>query len=142
MKRISVCILLVVLCATAVVIEGAVNALYFYTDDIKPVLDGQCITCHSWPDSYGGLMDKVSSIQATNGIRIIAPAEPDSSVLIWRIEGKLPSGASLERMPKSGTPLPSETITIFRKWIEQGERENIPVGVQETNIWKKIKEKY
>jgi hypothetical protein len=87
-------------------------------------------------------MDKVSSIQATNGIRIIAPAEPDSSVLIWRIEGKLPSGASLERMPQAGTPLPSETITIFRKWIEQGARENIPVGVQETNIWKKIKEKY
>lgn len=111
--------------------------------DIRPVLDENgCTGCHSFVKTYEGLLGKISTESITEGIPIINPSKPDSSVIIWRIEGELPSGNPINRMPKGRTQLPQETIELFRKWIEQGANQDILVGIGETSTWSEIKKKY
>jgi len=111
-----------------------------YNADIKPVISSKgCSGCHGFAGTYENLMAAVSS-KTVNGVPIVNPAKPDSSVIIWRIEGKLPSGETISRMPPGGS-LPEETITLFRTWIEQGANEDISTGV-EKHTWSEIKRKY
>lgn len=114
-----------------------------YDADIRPVLDENgCSDCHSFVTTYEGLLEKISAESITEGIPIVNPSKPDSSVIIWRIEGELPSGNPINRMPNGGAQLPQETIELFRTWIEQGANQDILVGIGETSTWSEIKKKY
>ncbi|MFC1529019.1 hypothetical protein ACFL5B_03835 [Candidatus Latescibacterota bacterium] len=109
-----------------------------YTTEIKQLINAKgCIGCHNFTDSYINLLDK-----KINGIPLVNTAKPDSSVLIWRIEGKTPSGSSLSRMPQGGPYFSEEDITLFKTWIAQGALENSTVGVEETAAWSEIKLKF
>ena len=111
--------------------------------DVRPVLEGNgCTGCHSFASTYEKLLGKISTASPTEGIPLVNPSKPDSSVLIWRLEGKLPSGDPITRMPQGGSPLPEDTINLLRTWIEQGANEDILVGIEKTHIWSEIKKKY
>jgi hypothetical protein len=75
------------------------------------------------------------------GISIVSPGLPDSSVIVWRLEGKLPGGESIIQMPRFEDPLPEETILMIRQWIASGAPKDPPVGVRE-NTWGGIKQEY
>ena len=114
-----------------------------YDADIRPVLDENgCSGCHSFVTTYEGLLGKISTESTTEGIPIINPSKPDSSVIIWRLGGELPSGNPINRMPQGSAQLPQETIELFRTWIEQGANQDILVGIGETRTWSEIKKKY
>ncbi len=91
-----------------------------YTADIKPVLDQRCDGCHAWMKSHHTLLAQKSAEPETKGLAIVYPAKPDSSVIVWRVEGQLPSGKKIDRMPKGKAPLSAEEIGKIRSWIEQG----------------------
>ncbi|MHB9027952.1 MAG: hypothetical protein ACYC9O_04230 [Candidatus Latescibacterota bacterium] len=112
---------------------------YTYTAYIKPLFAANCSNCHSWDGAYANLVGPVSTESATRGIPIVYKTKPDSSVLVWRLEGKLPSGGSIEQMPKFGTPLSSSAQKIVRDWIAQGAPESQPVKVEERS-WSAVKE--
>jgi hypothetical protein len=59
-------------------------------------------------------------VPPTIGLKPVYPSKPDSSVLIRRLQGHLPSGAALIRMPYLSNPLPADTIRIIRDRISQG----------------------
>ncbi|MBN1292069.1 MAG: hypothetical protein JXB48_09550 [Candidatus Latescibacteria bacterium] len=133
-KKIAFPVMVVLVFASVIIAADIV--IY---DDIKPVLSANCTTCHSFLGSYDTIMAKTSDVSVTKGKPIVEPAKPDESVLIWRLEGKLPNGDPLERMPQGGNPLSAETIQMFREWISQGATET-PVNVQEQkHTWGKVK---
>ena len=109
-----------------------------YKTDIKQLISNKdCVNCHSFMGSYNDIIAK-----KINAIPLVNVANPDSSVLIWRIEGKTPSG-SLYRMPDGGPYYSEEEINLFKAWIAQGALEDIVVDVEEpTHTWSEIKSKF
>jgi len=110
-----------------------------YDTDIKPLMDDRgCGSCHSdFAGSYESLLTRKS-----NGILLVNTAYPDSSVLIWRIDGETISGDNLIRMPYGGPYYSEEEINLFKTWIAQGAMEDVPVGIESTHTWSEIKSKF
>jgi cytochrome c553 len=116
----------IILPFSAIVMSAAVFSLidaatnYSYTSDIKPVFTNECVGCHhEFEQAYNNIVGPKSEESPTKGLKLVYPSKPDSSVLVWRIEGKLPSGASLGQMPKFANKLPDATIQMIRAWITQ-----------------------
>jgi len=77
--------------------------------------------------------------EITKGLPLVAPGNPDSSVIIWRLEGRLPSGDPIDIMPASPVEqLSEETVVMYRDWIRQGAIET-DVGVDDARNWSEIK---
>ncbi len=55
-------------------------------------------------------------------LRRVAPGKPDSSYLVWKIEGR--PGIQGQRMPRGRDPLPQEAISLIRRWIDAGAPQN------------------
>jgi len=126
------------------VVASSAEKLYSFKRHIVPVLDEQCYGCHcsiyQFLCTYDSMMVyKSETDPRTKGVPIINIAKPDSSVILWRIRGKLPSGEDIDIMPVGFGKLPDETIDIFRKWIEQGAPETT-VDVDNTRRWGEIKQ--
>ena len=113
-----------------------------YEQDIKPVLTSNCVSCHSWTGDYTQLVEKTSAENETSGKFMVVAEQPDESVLIWRLEGKLPDGNSITRMPKFSAPLSDGNIRLTSQWIEQGALDSA-VGIEEeSNSWGTVKKLY
>ncbi|HDY89112.1 MAG TPA: hypothetical protein ENH82_13485 [bacterium] len=145
MKKVSfIAVMLLALLVSQVVIWG--EEYVTYNADIEPIISSNCSNCHNWSGTWEGSYENIieaKSIYTVADIPIVYPSKPDSSVIIWRIEGKLPSGDLITRMPKFSGSLPEETIELFRTWIEQGAFEDTPVAVEDkTNTWLEIKKKF
>lgn len=63
----------------------------------------------------------VSSVEMPELMRV-NPGKPDSSYIVWKIEGR--SAIMGARMPFQLPPLPNEYIDAIRGWIEAGALEN------------------
>ena len=134
--RIFACIFFV-LCFGIIIIEA--GEYYTYKTDIKPILTmNNCSGCHNWMETYGKFISMTRVITKTKDIPIINPAKPDSSVIVWRLEGQFPDGKSLQLMPFGGSKLDNETIQKVRDWIIQGAPEET-VGVNSSLEWRDIK---
>jgi hypothetical protein len=100
------------------------NPVFF--EDIKPLLDRNCTGCHAWAKTARSLGEKKSDISQTKGLRIVYPSKPDSSVIIWRLEGMLPSGNPIMLMPKGRKKIDDTAINRIRTWIAQGGKARSP----------------
>ncbi|MFC1651064.1 hypothetical protein ACFL2X_05795 [Candidatus Latescibacterota bacterium] len=115
---------------------------YSYNADIKSLIDAKgCPECHSFTGSYSEITSKRVRMGSTY-YNLVTPAKPDSSAIIWRIEGKDASGTGIEKMPQGGPYYTDAEIAIFRAWITQGVLEESPVGVDDTHSWMEIKSKF
>lgn len=108
-----------------VVSFGAVDAAVpypdsFYTKNIHPILDSNCVSCHGASKFEGGLrLDTYEALRkgGRDGAAII-PRDPDKSLLIARVT--LPPGDK-HAMPAEGrTPLKPEQIAWIKAWIRAG----------------------
>ena len=128
--------------AFALIISASLYAqgTYTFQENIQPVLNNNCLWCHSFMESYESLLAKQTT-SAPIGIPVVYPGHPDSSMIMWRLQGELPSGESITRMPQFADPLPDETIQMFSEWIAAGALNTGPVGVQEKN-WGGVKLEY
>ena len=92
----------------------------FYTKQIHPILDANCITCHGTRKAAGGLrLDSYEALmRGGKDGAVIVPRNSEKSLLIERIT--LPSGTP-HAMPAEGRPSlkPSE-IAWMRAWIGGG----------------------
>ncbi len=114
---------------------------YSYNTDIEPLIAAKgCIDCHSWMGSYDSIM---SQYIWSEGMRLVKSAEPDSSILIWRIAGEDNLGNTVSpRMPDGGPYYSEAEIQIFKDWISQGAPEDVPVGVEDTKSWLDVKKQF
>lgn len=92
-----------------------------YEKYIQPVFTVKCnnSTCHDNNSAAGGLV-LTNWVAATRDPGVIFPGEPNSSRLVWSIEG-----TSTNPMPPIGyPPLTKNQINGIRTWIREGAKNN------------------
>lgn len=81
--------------------------------------------CHIGESTFGVRLDSYDAVMNSQGTQyggpIVVAGEPDNSPLVDKIEADPEFG---ERMPKGGSPLSSEQITLIRDWIAEGAQNN------------------
>lgn len=96
-----------------------------FKNQVAPVIRKNCLPCHTedqmnpselYLDSYEGLMKG-----GKHGSPVVA-GKPDSSLLIQKLGAKPPFG---DPMPlKRKTPLGADTVSVLKRWIQQGAKNN------------------
>jgi hypothetical protein len=115
---------------TSSALDGA-DTLVSFADDVQPILNVRCLRCHGNPvvnsnyrvQSYQTVFGPGD--QASNrGMLEVRPSQPDSSYLVWKLEGNPPWPIDGQRMPQGGPFLSVSQITVIRTWIRQGAHDN------------------
>ena len=96
-----------------------------FKQNVAPILKTYCLPCHTedqmnpselYLDSYENLM------KGGKHGRPLVPGNPDSSLIVLKLGPKPPVG---DPMPlKRKNPIPGDTLSIIRKWISQGAKNN------------------
>lgn len=95
-----------------------------FSDDLLPVLQENCVSCHGGVDENGDIraesslrLDSYEGVMAGSEFGlVVTPGDPADSFIIDMVE----SGD----MPEEGDPLTAEQITMLRTWIEEGAENN------------------
>jgi hypothetical protein len=107
-----------------------------YWQEIRPVIRKHCTVCHSVrnlrePDISGGLaLDSFEALIRSGKKTILVPGKSGDSLLLHVLETK----DSEKRMPLGVDPLPAETITLLRRWVDAGAPEGKRVDVETTPV--------
>ena len=92
----------------------------FYQQQINPILDANCVSCHGESKMKGGLrVDSYDLLMkgGKDGLVIVA-GQPERSLLVQRVT--LPEGHKLFMPAEGKPPLKPEQIALIRAWILQG----------------------
>ncbi len=111
----AVCGLIFAFVFAQVTIGAAADDDYF-RQQVAPIFEQRCVSCHSGAKPKGGLSltnAKSALAGGENGAAIV-PGAPIESMLLDYISGNKPA------MPKSGPPLKADEVAIVRHWIESG----------------------
>lgn len=98
---------------------GGGSATVFYAQDIQPIFDLDCISCHG---GAGGLsLESWAGVDAGGDTPggVVVPGDPENSLLIQRLEGTI-----LPQMPLSLPPLSGPEIETIKQWIREGALDN------------------
>jgi hypothetical protein len=89
----------------------------FFEKKVRPLLAEQCVPCHSGAEPSGHLrLDRLAHLFGGAGGRaLIAPGEPDKSILIHAVRYTVPA----LRMPPAGK-LPADRIAVLEEWVKRG----------------------
>ena len=99
-----------------------------YSRDIWPVIQRNCQGCHQ-PALKKGYLDLTSYEAFDKGGMsgpVFVPREPGESLLLAHL-----TGDQQPRMPMEQDPLSDEEIELFRKWIEQGAKNDTPAQLSQ-----------
>jgi mono/diheme cytochrome c family protein len=102
--------------AFAQVANGAAADADYFRQQVAPIFEQHCVSCHSGAKPKGGLSltnAKSAFAGGENGAAIV-PGAPIESMLLDYISGSKPT------MPKGGPPLKPEQVAVIRHWIESG----------------------
>lgn len=88
-----------------------------FSSDIAPILQKNCLACHSSSAKMGGLvMDSYDSLmKGGDHGQVIVPHNSQGSRLAQMLEGKIEP-----RMPFGADPLPKADIAAIETWIDAG----------------------
>ncbi len=101
----------------ALVLPGAAFAADAAYSQVAPILQKNCLACHSAAAKMGGLvMESYDSLMkgGMHGAPIV-PGKGEQSRIIQMLEGKVQP-----RMPFGGNPLPADDIAAIKAWIDAG----------------------
>jgi mono/diheme cytochrome c family protein len=89
-----------------------------FPDQIAPILQRRCLSCHNSSDRKGSLSLETAESWTTGGEsgEPVVPGEPEESYLLELITPVQGRAA----MPKDADPLRAEEIALVRAWIAQG----------------------
>ena len=89
-----------------------------FMKEIKPILEGRCANCHGHGRAKGSFrMDtRETFLKGGSTGEVIIPGKSAESYLIELVMGFDPDSV----MPKKGTKLSKEQISLLRAWIDQG----------------------
>ncbi len=85
-----------------------------YANNIAPIFQSKCISCHS-SSSGNYALDSYAGVVKQN----VVPGNPEGSKLILKLEGKVQP-----QMPLGQTPLSKDQIQTIRNWIQDGAKNN------------------
>ena len=86
--------------------------LVTYVDDVKTIIDNNCINCHRTPPENGANVPLLTYSQVKSAVQ--------NNNLISKINGNGPGGL----MPLGGPKLPQNLINTIEKWVTDGFQEN------------------
>ena len=97
-----------------------------YLEDIQPIFNNNCISCHSGTYGSGALeldsFERLIEGDSNNG-PVVLPFNADSSLLyrvLLRDSVIVPNEPICCRMPKNADPLPIDQRTAIHNWINEG----------------------
>lgn len=91
-----------------------------FQKQIQPILQRRCQGCHQ-PASSGGKLAVTSyALLKAGGMSgpAIRPGDPDKSLVVQYVSGPEP------KMPKGGPPLAPEQVSLLRRWVLEGARDD------------------
>jgi hypothetical protein len=112
--RTSVVCCLTLMCLTSAPLPGQAEPRISFTREIAPLLQEQCLRCHSGRRPRAGLdlSQRASALKGGESeVPAIVPGKPKESLLFNRVQAK--------RMPPR-RPLADEQIHLLERWITQG----------------------
>jgi WD40 repeat protein len=88
-----------------------------FNTDVAPILQKNCLACHSSAAKMGGLVMEKFDLLMKGGKHgpAIIPGKSGESRLVLMLEGKVQP-----RMPFGGSPLPDADIATIKAWIDAG----------------------
>jgi Planctomycete cytochrome C len=91
-----------------------------YSQDVAPVLAMRCNVCHG---DAGGLSTRsFSGLMAGGNLgKVVIAGDADRSLLLHFIDGRR---GTAHRMPLGGRALSAREIDVFRRWIDEGARQD------------------
>ena len=89
-----------------------------FSADVRPILETSCIKCHGRGRNKGGfkLDTRESTLQPADSGPAVVVGDSARSPLIAMVSGLDPDNV----MPKKGSKLTREQVSILRAWIDQG----------------------
>lgn len=99
--------------------SAAVAAQKLFTDEVKPILEKNCLTCHGGTNpAMLNLSNHASPfLPGSSNRAYIVPGKPDQSLLIEAISRQ---GIHQRMMPRLQVTLTDMEIGTLREWIEAG----------------------
>ena len=90
-----------------------------FASQIKPILEANCLECHSADKRKGGLSLAAYTDMLDGGRSgaVVRPGRAADSLLLARVRGEVG-----DQMPLDALPLSDAEIATFRQWIDQGAR--------------------
>lgn len=98
-----------------------------FSQDVKPILDANCLSCHQ-PGGAGyetsglAMTNHEALMKGTEGGAMIIPGDVEGSNLLVLMEGRADPSISMPH--GSMDPVPSADIALIRQWIAQGAKNN------------------
>lgn len=98
-----------------------------FKTDIRPMLGDYCLSCHvpggkGYEKSGLDLRTHQGLMKGTRFGPVIKSGDSEGSTLIMLVEGRADPSISMPYGLKGG--LPKDKITLLRKWIDQGAKDN------------------
>ena len=90
-----------------------------YVQQIKPLLQSQCVKCHGATSQKGKLKLDTAAAALKGGEHgtSIVPGKSADSLLVQTLEG---THAEISKMPYKRPPLDSAQVTLVKQWIDEG----------------------
>jgi hypothetical protein len=123
----SACLLLLAWTSAAFVEpEDQATSAHFW-EQVAPLLERRCVSCHNDVDRKGGLsLQSFASLQrGGDSGPVVTPGMPDASLLLSAVMGDRPE------MPKTGSRLSATEVAALREWIASGAHFPADVVLQE-----------
>lgn len=106
----------------------------FFRDEVAPIFGdgkslrsaGRCSLCHYTGGGVPDLVDPFSKsgvvgLVNSRGDVLVDPGNPDGSLLVQKIEGRVTAGLA---MPLALEPFSPHEVKLIERWIREGAREN------------------
>ena len=89
-----------------------------FARDIQPIIASSCVKCHARGRAKGGLQldTRETLLRGGDSGPVVVAGQSQKSMLIALVAGVDPD----EVMPKKGSRLTSDQISLLRAWIDQG----------------------
>ncbi len=90
-----------------------------YLQQIKPLLQSQCVKCHGATSQKGKLKLDTAAAAIKGGEHgtSIVPGKSADSLLVQTLEG---THTEISKMPYKRPPLDSAQVTLIKQWIDEG----------------------
>lgn len=110
--------------------NGKLPETISYYKDIRPIIQQHCQGCHQPAKAQGGyVMTSHGDLfkETVNNVAGVVAGKPNESELVKQIvsqKGEKPA------MPRGKEPLTEREVTIIKKWIEQGAKDDTPASAK------------
>jgi WD40 repeat protein len=101
-----------------------------YYKDVRPIFQQHCQGCHQPAKAQGGyvMTDFAGLLKKTDNDEFgVVPGKPDASSVYQQI---IPHKDKKPAMPRGKDPLTDRDVTLIRKWIEQGAKDDTPASAR------------